>query len=59
MQLNDIKTKVLKNITVNIQDQCDESAIYYLWSFLDCARKDHLDCRKKKLRELLKVFCTA
>ena len=59
VQLNDIKTRVLKNITENIEDQCDESSIYYLCPFLDFERKADLDCRKKKLRELLKVFCTS
>ena len=58
-ELLDIQERVIKNITENIQDQCDKSSIYYLWSFLDFERKDELDCRKKNLRELLKIFCTS
>ena len=58
ISLDDIKSRVIENITDNIQDQCDETTIYYLWSLLDLELKDDLNCRKEKMKELVKIFCS-
>ena len=56
-ELESLNEDIRSNIVENVRDQCDSSTYYYSWSGLDLELPLSLDERKKRLKDVVAIYC--